>query len=88
MGAMRDRRVLHTLVDELPEVELPAARRFLEYLRIQADDPLRAALKAAPVDEEPLTDADLEAIRQGLEEKARGETVPHEEVERLMRGAG
>ncbi len=80
---MADRLSLHTLVDELPEAELPAAMRFLEYLRRQAD-PLRSPLEAAPVDDEPVTEEDLAAIREGLAEKARGEVVSHEEVKRLL----
>jgi hypothetical protein len=84
---MQDRQVLHTLVDELPEPELPAARRFLEYLRQQSPDRLRLALDAAPLDDEPVTADDLAAIREGFEEYARGETVPHEEVKRLLREA-
>jgi len=85
---MEDRETLHTLVDELPEPELRPARRFLEYLRLQAADPLRAVLDAAPLDDEPVTDDDLAAIREGLDEKAAGEVVAHEEVKRLLREAG
>ncbi len=85
---MEDRETLHTLVDELPEPELRPARRFLEYLRLQAADPLRVVLDAAPLDDEPVTDDDLAAIREGLQEKAAGEVVPHEEVKRLLREAG
>ena len=80
---MTDRQTLHTLVDELPENELLAARRFLEYLR-RTEDPLRAVLDAAPIDDEPLTEEDLAAIRDGLEDKARGDVVSHEEVKRLL----
>jgi hypothetical protein len=85
---MEDRETLHTLVDELPEPELRPARRFLEYLRLQAADPLRTVLDAAPLDDEPVTDDDLAAIREGLREKVAGEVVPHEEVKRLLREAG
>jgi hypothetical protein len=84
---MVDRQALHTLVDELPEPEVLAAKRFLEYLRQQPPDPLRVVLDAAPLDDEPVTDDDLAAIREGFEGKARGETVPHEEVTRLLREA-
>lgn len=84
---MEDRHALHSLVDELPEPELPAARRFLEYLRQQTSDSLRLVLDAAPLDDEPLTDDDLAAIRVGFEDQARGETVSHEEVKRLLREA-
>lgn len=80
---MENRQTLHTLVDELPEPELPAARRYLEYLR-QAADPLRRALEAAPVDDEPLTAEDRTAIREGREEHAKGETVSHDEMKRLL----
>ena len=83
---MEKRQALHTLVDELPEPELPAAKRFLEYLR-QAADPLQAALDSAPVDDEPLTEDDRAAIREGFGDQARGETVSHEEVKRLLREA-
>lgn len=76
---MEYRQTLHTLVDELPEPELPAARRYLEYLR-QTADPLRRALEAAPVDDEPLTDDDRAAIRQGRKEHAKGETASHDDV--------
>lgn len=84
---MQDRQELHTLVDELPEPELAAARRFLEYLRQQPSDSLRVALDAAPLDDEPVTEDDLAAIREGFDEQARGETVSHEEVKRLLREA-
>jgi hypothetical protein len=84
---MENRQVLHTLVDELPEPELLAARRFLEYLRHQPADPLRLVLDAAPLDDEPTTEEDLAAVREGLKEKSRGETVSHEEVQRFVREA-
>lgn len=83
---MDNRQALHTLLDELPEPELPAAKRFLEYLR-QAADPLRLVLDSAPVDDEPLTEEDSAAIREGFAERAQGETVSHEEVKRLFRAA-
>ncbi len=84
---MEDRQTLHMLVDDLPAPELPAAKRFLEYLR-QAADPLWLALESAPIDDEPLTDDDRAAIQKGLAERSRGETVSHEEAKRLLRKAG
>jgi predicted transcriptional regulator len=83
---MEERQVLHTLVDKLPDEELVAAERFLEYLRFRSEDSLRALLAEAPVDDEPVTEEDLAAIREGLAEKARGEVVSHEEAERLLLG--
>jgi predicted transcriptional regulator len=81
---MEDRRTLHALLDELPESELPTARRVLEHLRGRSEDPLRFLLDRAPADDEEVTEEDLAAIREGLEEKARGEAISHEEVERLL----
>ena len=83
---MENRQALHTLVDKLPEPELPAAMRFLEYLR-QAGDPLQPVLDSAPVDDEPLTEEDLAAIRKGFVDRDQGETVSHREVKRLLREA-
>ncbi len=85
---MSTRATLHTLVDELPDLELRAARRFLEYLRRHGADTLRSVLDAAPPDDEPVTADDLAAIREGLEDTARGEVVSHEEAIRLLREAG
>ena len=75
---------MRALVEELPEPELRPARRFLEYLRRQAEDLLPEALATAPMDDEPLTEEDLEAIRQGFEERSRGEVVSHDKVKRLL----
>lgn len=84
---MEDRQTLHTLVDELPEPELVAARRYLEYLR-QTADPLRRALDAAPEDDEPLSAEDVAAIREGRRERAKGETTSHDEIKRLLSETG
>ena len=75
------------MVDELPDDELTAAKRFLEYLRFRSNDPLRALLDEAPLDDELVTEEDLAAIREGLAEKARGEVVSQEEAERLLLGS-
>jgi hypothetical protein len=69
---MEDRHALHTLVDELPEPELPAARRFLESLRQHPPDSLRLALDGAPLDDEPVTEDDLAAIRVGFRRSGPG----------------
>ena len=84
---MVSRQALHELVDELPDDELQPAQRFLEFLQRRLDDPFRRFLDSAPFDDEPVTEDDLTAIREGREEKARGEVVPHQEVQRLLRKA-
>jgi len=75
------------LVDDLPDDELAAAKRFLEFLRFRSKDPLRALLDEAPLDDEPVTEEDLAAIREGFAEKSRGEVVSQEEAERLLLGS-
>ena len=52
---------LHHLIEELPEAELHAALRFLEYLRQTSAraDPVLQALLAAPPDDEPLSQEEI-----------------------------
>jgi hypothetical protein len=58
---MPTRDTLHRLIDELPESELAAAARFLQYLRATADPVLRALLNT-PLEEAPKTLAERGAI--------------------------
>jgi hypothetical protein len=58
---MPTRDLLHRLIDELPESELAAAERFLQYLRATADPVLRTLLDA-PLDAAPETVAERGAI--------------------------
>jgi len=48
--------------------------------KVLSHDPLLRALAAAPVDDEPVTEDDLAAIREADEALARGDEVPHEAV--------
>jgi predicted transcriptional regulator len=82
---MQSKRVLHSLVDELPEAEVLAAQRFLEYLGHRSKDPLRVLLDGAPLDDEELAEEDVAAIGQGLADKRNGDLLSQEEVERLFR---
>ena len=77
-----DRRRLHRLVDELPDGEVHAAERYLEYLRDVPRDQLLRALANAPVDDEPLTEGDIAALAEADADVARGELVPWDEVRR------
>lgn len=84
MSALKNR--LHELVERLPEPEEHAALRFLEYLAERGADPVLRALAAAPDEDEPLTDEDREALRQGREDAAAGRVVSHEEAVRRLLG--
>ena len=55
---------LHRLVDSLPEEEIHAAERYLEYLAEQGD-PLLGVLSSATEVDEPLTDDDRAALNEG-----------------------
>ncbi len=71
------RHTLHDLVDRIPEEELSAAQRFLEYLAVSSA--YRAALSAPP-DNEPVTDGDAAAIARAQEEVRAGKTAAHDDI--------
>ena len=75
---------LHRLIDKLPETEVQAARRFLEFLCGMSEDPLAQVLRRAPVDDEPETPEERAAVEKALRQVERGETIPHEEVLRRL----
>lgn len=76
---------LHRLVDELPEGESHAAKRFLEYLRNMGDPVLRAMLEA-PEDNEPTTPEEDEGAEEAWQEYLRGEARPWEDVRKELAG--
>jgi hypothetical protein len=71
----RDR--LHELVNRIPENDLIAAQRYLEYLA--ASQAYRAALAAA-LDDEPVTEGDAHAIERTAEEIRVCKVVEHQEI--------
>jgi hypothetical protein len=83
---MTDRERLHDLVEDLPESEVHAALRFVEYLRQSEDDPVLKALRDAPPDDEPLTEEDLAALEEAYEDLGQGRVVSHEEARRRLLG--
>jgi hypothetical protein len=66
------REKLHLLIDRIPEAEISAAQRFLEYLA--STTAFRAAILSSP-DDEPVTAGDAEGIARALTSK-RGELFP------------
>ena len=86
MAVMTDRDRLHALVDDLPEPEVHTALRFVEYLRHDTADPVAQALRDAPLDEEPLTEADLAELAEAERDWQEGRVVPHDQArQELMR---
>jgi len=73
---MNARKLLHDLVEKLPEAELATAARILIALEAPAD-PLRLLLMNAPEDDEPFDPSVIDSHEEGLR-------VAHDEV--LRRG--
>jgi hypothetical protein len=71
---------LHRLLDSLPEADVHAARRFLEFLRAANDDPFLRALREAPEDDEPASLAEDQSAQEGWEEYRRGKARDWEAV--------
>ena len=71
------RDALHDLIDRIPEEDLLAARRFLEFLAV---GPVYRAAFTAPPDDEPITEADAAAIRNAQTEVREGKVTPHDEI--------
>ena len=78
------RNEVFELVNGLPDQELMAARRYLEYLRDQGSDPVTRALEAAPLDDEPETAEEIASSKQALEEVARNGGLSTEELLREL----
>ena len=74
---------LHRLVDELPESESHAAKRFLEYLR-NMGDPLLRTLMEAPEDDEPTTLEENRGAEAAWQEYLRGKAISADEAKREL----
>jgi hypothetical protein len=76
---MSDRQDLHELIDHIPASDVPAARKFL---RAMIEDPVEASILAAPLDDEPVTAEDIEALDEARASLDRGEGIAHEDIMR------
>jgi hypothetical protein len=85
---MTTRQALHDLVDDLPDDLLGEAEETLARLKAHAVDPLLEALRNAPVDNEPLSAEEEEALHRWRAGKRRGRSFTQDEVERLLSGEG
>ncbi len=79
---MTTKERLHELVDELSEDEAAAT---LEYAASRHEDPVIAAFRDAPEDDEPWTEEDEAAMAEVEADRAAGvPTIPLEEIEREL----
>jgi hypothetical protein len=76
---MTTKERLHQVVDALSEEEAADA---LDYIVSRGRDPLARRLDAAPLDDEPLTDEDREALREAREDAAAGRLISLDGVRR------
>ena len=81
---MTEKERLHTLVEDLPELEVHAALRFVEYLRQEASDLVARALNEAPFADEPLTAEDLAELEAAELDRQEGRVVSHDDARREL----
>lgn len=77
---MTTKEALHRLVDAIPQDHLETAERALEPLV----DPVLLALANAPLDDEPETDEEREAVAEGRAALARGDSMSLKDVRREL----
>ena len=77
----RDR--LYRLVNRLPDGEIHAAERYLEYLT-EHGDPLVGIAMAAPEEDEELSERGHRLLDEGREDLATGRTYNLDEVKREL----
>ena len=78
---MTIREQVHQLVDALPDDELETAGRVLAGLStLSLSSPAAVALAKAPVDDEPVTAREAEAIAEGERDLERGRVVTAAEL--------
>jgi hypothetical protein len=78
--AVRDE--VRELLEAMPEEELLATQRYIEFLRSGYTDPVLWLLDTAPEDDEPTTPEEEEAVAESREQIRRGETISMEEIKR------
>ena len=75
---MTVREELHKIVDHIPDADVATARKFLRSLV----DPVELSLWSAPVDDEPESEQEREAVERARREPGRG--TPHDDVLREL----
>jgi hypothetical protein len=74
---------LKDLIDQLPDRELYAVRRFIEFLR-ESSDPMLDMLLEAPEEDAQLSEETLTALDDAERGIRSGALVPHEELKREL----
>lgn len=79
---MANKQHIHDLIDRLPPAQLAAVEGLLETIV----NPMAAALRNAPIDDEPETDDEKAAVAEAKAwlQKHGGKGVPHAEAMRRL----
>jgi hypothetical protein len=79
---MSDREHAHELIDRLPESQVSALVGLLETIV----DPVSAALRNAPIDDEPESEEEKQSVAETREWLAShgGKGIPHDEAMRRL----
>jgi hypothetical protein len=78
LGGVTTREKAHKLLDELPESEIEPV---VEFIVSRGEDPVIAAFRDAPEDDEPWTEQDEAAMAEVEADRAAGvPTISHEEM--------
>ena len=79
---MTTKEQIHQLVEDLPDSDLETVKRVLEGLSaLSSANLVKAALEHAPIDDEPVTDEEAQAIDEGERDAEAGRVVAGEEVQ-------
>ena len=74
---------LYRLVERIPDGEIPAAERYLEYLA-ERGDPFIRKLMNAPFDDEPVTEEEEAGVREAWEDYKAGRVHSLEEIKQEL----
>ena len=77
------RQELKDLIDCVPTDELIVVKRYIQYV-IDMQDPLLKTLAEAPVDDEPLDNSDLVALKEAWEDVAAGNLISNEALKERL----
>ena len=75
-----NRKQLKDLIDSMRDDDLPAIKRYLQFLRY-LDDPVARSLAEAPVDDDGTTEEDIAAFRKTDDDFRTGDVATQEDLE-------
>jgi hypothetical protein len=77
MNTVLDKQHAHQLIERLEDAQVVTAVRFLEFMIL---DPVARSLAIAPIDDEPLTEEEEQALNDSKEWFRHNQGIPHEDI--------